>query len=743
MSQSPNDTACCEVTAEEVEAQLQRVCASPQFAASERLKAFLRFVVGQTLAGRARELKEYTVAVAVYERGTDFDPKIDSIVRSEARRLRTHLDAYYAGPGSGDPIRIAMPRGGYATTVQRQPTAAPSAVTTHESASPAAATMPRRSRRLRAATWALPLVVVAMSAIGLAIVRSGPAPSRTVLRALPVPSPVPSGSLSRDGRYLALHDASGTAWRMDLQYGQTTRLTFGPGEWDAQRAQAIQLSPDGRDVAYTWLAAADRGELRLMTAPDGEPRTLRDAAPGQTYRPAAWSGDGRKLLVVTIVDGTRVALELLDIPSGRSTRLVNLGDTEPFGVTMTADARLVAYDHAPGSGPRDIFLLDTRTRHTTRVVGRSSNDTLPVFVENGRALQFASDSPGPLSLWQLPVLDGRADAPTLVHADAGRIWPLGVTPAGAFVHATQTEAIDVHVAPLGSGTVVAPPATVGRGFVGANLAPDWSPDGRYLAFVSQQAVLTVGPSAQHLVIRDLTTGRQRRLYPALTSVAAARWSHDGTRLLVRGRTAKDGLWSLHVVDASTGVVTQTVAGTGAADEWHLGAYQWIPTRNAILLARPGRALVQLDPETGAERVIVLLHPQQRVTGERGCAFAPDGQTLAYSVQQTDGPTRRATLHLREASGTTRELMRADAPDWLMLQGWAPDGKSVYVLRQHRGQPGAAPERREVWRVPIDGTPPVSTGLRARLLRDVAVAPDGRFLAYVDGVPSWQIVTMQR
>jgi hypothetical protein len=100
-----------EVTAGQADTQLQRVCASPQFAASERLKTFLRFVVSESLAGRASTLKEYTVAGAVYGRGTDFDPKADSIVRSEARRLRAHLDAYYAGPGMDDEVRIVLPRG--------------------------------------------------------------------------------------------------------------------------------------------------------------------------------------------------------------------------------------------------------------------------------------------------------------------------------------------------------------------------------------------------------------------------------------------------------------------------------------------------------------------------------------------------------------------------------------------------------------------------------------------------------
>ena len=93
--------------------QLQEILQSPQFSASERLREFLAFVVRETLEGRSGELKELTIAVAVYRRPTDFDPKLDSIVRTEARRLRLRLKEYYAGSGADDAVRIDLPLGRY------------------------------------------------------------------------------------------------------------------------------------------------------------------------------------------------------------------------------------------------------------------------------------------------------------------------------------------------------------------------------------------------------------------------------------------------------------------------------------------------------------------------------------------------------------------------------------------------------------------------------------------------------
>jgi TolB-like protein/Flp pilus assembly protein TadD len=93
--------------------QLERVLASPGFYRNERLSRFLRFVVDQHLAGRDEELKESVIAVEVLGRSPDHDPKHDSIVRTEAARLRARLSEYYLGEGKTDLLVIELPKGGY------------------------------------------------------------------------------------------------------------------------------------------------------------------------------------------------------------------------------------------------------------------------------------------------------------------------------------------------------------------------------------------------------------------------------------------------------------------------------------------------------------------------------------------------------------------------------------------------------------------------------------------------------
>ena len=78
-------------SAEEVRRQLDRLLASPGFVNAGRMSRFLKFVVEKTLAGEGERLKEYVIGVEVFDRGTDYDPRVDAIVRVEAARLRAKL----------------------------------------------------------------------------------------------------------------------------------------------------------------------------------------------------------------------------------------------------------------------------------------------------------------------------------------------------------------------------------------------------------------------------------------------------------------------------------------------------------------------------------------------------------------------------------------------------------------------------------------------------------------------------
>jgi TolB-like protein/Tfp pilus assembly protein PilF len=96
-----------------IRVELENILGSRTFRAAQSQKKFLAYAVDEVLAGRAHLLKEYVIATEALGRTASFDPRLDPIVRTEARKLRARLDKYYATEGSGDPLRVEFPKGTY------------------------------------------------------------------------------------------------------------------------------------------------------------------------------------------------------------------------------------------------------------------------------------------------------------------------------------------------------------------------------------------------------------------------------------------------------------------------------------------------------------------------------------------------------------------------------------------------------------------------------------------------------
>jgi hypothetical protein len=101
------------ISEQAIREELSRVLQSSVFAQSDRLGRFLRFTTETTLAGAAETLKEYLIGTEVYNRDSSYHPSEDSIVRSEARRLRSKLKEYYESVGKDDPVIVCYRPGSY------------------------------------------------------------------------------------------------------------------------------------------------------------------------------------------------------------------------------------------------------------------------------------------------------------------------------------------------------------------------------------------------------------------------------------------------------------------------------------------------------------------------------------------------------------------------------------------------------------------------------------------------------
>ncbi|CAN7589146.1 tetratricopeptide repeat protein [Mesorhizobium sp. LjNodule214] len=172
---------------------LERLLASETFGRSERARKLLRYLVEREQAGEADRLKGFSIAMDVFGKDGDFDPSTDAVVRVQAGRLRELLQNYFANEGVAEPVRIAIPRGGYVPSYELNairlpaelepaegtaPTIAPTELPDLDIApaaalmSPPAAPEPGRSltRHLQL-FWGAIAVVIAM--LGVLILRQG------------------------------------------------------------------------------------------------------------------------------------------------------------------------------------------------------------------------------------------------------------------------------------------------------------------------------------------------------------------------------------------------------------------------------------------------------------------------------------------------------------------------------------------------------------------------------------------
>lgn len=239
---------------DQVRAALDRVLAAPEFVNATRLSRFLRFAVEKALAGGGAELKEYLLGVEVFDRGQDFDPRLDPIVRVEAGRLRGKLQEYYEGGGQGDPVRIVFRKGSYAPSF--------------EAATPAAI-QPTKTPQLK---WiAAAALAIAVAGAGLYLIRSGTSAGAEVVTIAAIPSSDSGNAEFADGLAEAvsmeLSKNPGIrviAWPVVAEYRKRTGSTENSGQIardlgvEAVLEVSVRQDQDQRRIAAL-LINPDRG----------------------------------------------------------------------------------------------------------------------------------------------------------------------------------------------------------------------------------------------------------------------------------------------------------------------------------------------------------------------------------------------------------------------------------------------------------------------------------------------------
>ena len=544
------------------------------------------------------------------------------------------------------------------------------------------------------------------------------------------------GSPSADGRYLSFTDwATGDLAIHDFKTGQNRRLT-GKGSWDTPAyAEFSVISPDGSQVAYAWFIQTDvLYDLRVVATDGGEPRVLYAEEDTPWVQPVDWSPDGRRILsFLGKTDGDQLAWISLEDGAVR-----NLGPSRDYPdgkIALSPDGRYVVYDISTteGSFQRDIVLIDAETGTEHVVVDHPGDDRVLGWSPEGDRLLFASDRTGDWGAWTLRVADGRvAGAPQLVKVGLGpvfpdgELFPLGFSRSGAFFYGVRGRFSDVYLGSVGAGSGSVEPDRLTQRFEGTNISPDFSPDGKHVAWISKREGEFV------VVIHDLESGRDREVAVAdrLRRVLSGgwggtRWSPDGKSLLVPGMAQPQESWQgLFTIDVETGEVEQVVS---ALVEGPVMLPAWSPD-GAIIYYRHGDAIFAFDIASQHRRVVY--------EGDVGnMALSRDGRTLAFTSNAWGGG-RIPTLWTVPANGDEAQAVyRGPASEPFDSQtplAWSSDGSHIIFGRGTPPGLALTDPVTELWRVPVGGGARESLGVKATNLVNLRIHPDGRRIAFEAG-----------
>jgi len=537
------------------------------------------------------------------------------------------------------------------------------------------------------------------------------------------------------GQNLALYDFATRHVKHLTEFEWSTGGVYTGAAW----------SPDGRLVAYmqSGLATNAIAEVRVATLSGGSRVIFRNEAnPGRRVSPSAFLPGGRTLLaVLERADGT-MAIGLIPVAGGAFTPLRSLAWSGSIPrPSVSPDGRFVAFAEG-AAGMHDIHVLALDGRTSYRITDHPADDVQPLWSPDGRHIVFISTRFGQTALWSVAIKDGQAVGEAIRVRDGMQgVDLIDWTKRGlTYVDHLQTQDIYTVAVDRSSLQPTAVPRLLSYPRTGQNIGPVWSPDGRYLAFVSGSSA---EPDRRYVVVLPDGGGDAREYLIPTTRYRGGqepydlRWFGDGSGLGFSG-TDRQGQPTVFHLSLATGQ-WKTYASpvkTWTRIEWNSDGTKYFYARQAVSGESVG--IVERDLKTDGERVVYTANDSPAVS--RGLRVAPDRRSLAFTVtgasvrlMVVDAATGRARTLIEEKSGTTMETMVS-----LGVPAWSPDGRALIV--PHTVGQNLWPELRVM---PLDGRDSRSFELDAAFarrataggggvpqVRDVVWSPDGTRMTFV-------------
>jgi len=450
------------------------------------------------------------------------------------------------------------------------------------------------------------------------------------------------GAPSPDGNYLSFVNwMTGDLAMRDLSTGENQNLTD-KGSWaeSSEFAEFSIFSPDGKSIVYAWYDDERLiYDLRVIDIDGSNERIIFNDDKALYVRPFDWSPDREHILsVISWLDRTN-QIALISIEEKTVSVLKSLDWRSPEGMSFSPDGRYIAYDFPPFEDQRDrnIYLIDMEKQRETVLLDHQSENIVYGWSPDGSSLLFGSDRAGSNGIWFLPVKNGETwGEPELVKSDIGRhTIPMGFTKDGTFFYGMNSGGQDVYIASidLTTGEIIGDSKRVAQRYISRNRNADWSPDGEYLAYVSQRELRF--NRANTLVIHSMQTGQERALSPELNYFWRPRWSPDGKSITVTGADNRNRR-GLYTIDVETGEVKDRIQGDtsefiGNATLSPCGKYMYYLNNR---VQQKDISLIQRNIETGEERKLYNVSTPRHYLS--AVTVTPDAEVVLFNRNHDDG-----------------------------------------------------------------------------------------------------------
>jgi len=555
------------------------------------------------------------------------------------------------------------------------------------------------------------------------------------------------GKASPDGRYLSLIDEeTGNLCIKEIASGKTTVVTK-KESWGKSYEFALSScwSPDGRKLAYGWFNKENSVELRTADIDGSNVRVLYQQKNEMVF-PGAWSPDGRSIAVGLARDSyTSYSLGLASIKDSslKILKTPNLLKSAPGNMVFSPDGRYMIIDlpQSENDAKHDIFAFSVDGREEIRIAEHPAEDAVLDWIPGSNDLLFLSNRTGTQDAWMIGFAEGKTRGePLLVRRDLGRAVPLGLSREGSLFYRLGSTMTDIAVASidLEKRALAEPPKTLPLPVVGVNYNPQWSPDGKTLAYLSNPRT---GPDARSelaLSIWSVDTGETREIKTNLKSFGRSSWAPDGRSIFIIGNDGKTFL-AIYQINVQTGQTTFYVDSEPGANIKFIA-----PARDGksvyytyFEFAKKRCRIMGIDLATKETREIFR---QEAPPDIGGLSVSPDEKSLVFVTMDLDGSLVLKAIPL--PGGPPRDIVKSKA----IASGvngtyfWSPDGKRIlFFTDASKGKD----KKSELWSVPFEGGEPQSLGLTiSSIPSSVSFHPDGRRLAFSFSQASTEVWVME-